>query len=204
MRLAENLHFPIAKIYTMDGSRRSAHSNAFFTGIGKFRHIVFYDTLIQCSSTEEITAILAHEIGHYRRHHIRTHLLIEAATTFLGFAFLYYCSTGDWLLKSFGFDATSEHIFVPLVLIFSVAMPGITFWFEPFFNHFSRKHEYEADRFTGEVLGECGSLISGLRKLHKENLANLTPHPIFTAFYYSHPTLLERESALRKWEQYER
>jgi STE24 endopeptidase len=194
MQLAQTTQFPISKIFTMDGSRRSAHSNAFFTGLGKFRHIVLYDTLIQQMTTEEIAAVLAHEIGHYKHQHIRTNLIIEGVCSFFGFGILYYLSSSPWFLESFGFQ--TQHTLVPLILISSIAIPGITFWIEPFFNCLSRKHEYEADRFAADALSQTEPLISSLRKLHKENLSNLTPHPIFSAFYYSHPTLLERELAI--------
>jgi STE24 endopeptidase len=183
----------------MDGSKRSTHSNAFFIGIGKFRHIVLYDTLIQQMSTEEIAAVVAHEIGHYKCKHVQINLLIESIFTLLGFGVLYYLSSAQWFLEGFGF--VPWHAIdspVPVVLIFGVIVSGITFWIDPFFYYLSRKHEYESDRFAAETLGEGESLISGLRKLHRENLSNLTPHPIFTMFYYSHPTLLERESALKK------
>jgi STE24 endopeptidase len=198
LELAQLTNFPINKIYTMDGSKRSAHSNAFFTGIGKFRHIVLYDTLIQQMTIEEITATLAHEIGHYKHQHIRTHLIVEGICTLCGFGMLYYLSLTNWFLESFGFYAAYEYSLIPLILIFSIAITGITFWIEPLLNFLSRKHEYEADQFALKILGEPEPLISGLRKLHRENLSNLTPHPLFTAFYYSHPTLLERESALRE------
>jgi STE24 endopeptidase len=147
-------------------------------------------------TTEEIIAVLAHEIGHYKHRHIRTHLIIEGVCSFLGFAILYYLSRSGWFLECFGFG--TFYILVPLMLIFSIIISGITFWAEPFFNRISRQHEYEADLFAFEILGKTEPLISSLRKLHKENLSNLTPHPIFSAFYYSHPTLLEREFALRR------
>ncbi|MDR2812906.1 MAG: M48 family metallopeptidase [Puniceicoccales bacterium] len=195
LQLAKSTQFPISKIFTIDGSKRSAHSNAFFTGIGKFRHIVLYDTLIEQMTTEEIAAVLAHEIGHYKHQHIRTNLIVEGVCSLLGFGILYYLSSGTWFLESLGFQ--TEYILVPLILIFSIAISGITFWIDPFFNYLSRRHEYEADRFAADALGQTEPLISSLRKLHKENLSNLTPHPIFSAFHYSHPTLLEREIALK-------
>jgi STE24 endopeptidase len=194
LQLAQTTQFPINKIFTMDGSKRSAHSNAFFTGLGKFRHIVLYDTLVEQMTTEEIAAVLAHEIGHYKRQHIRTHLIVEGVCSFLGLAILYYLSSSPWFLKSFGFQ--TGYALVPLILIFSIAISGVTFWSNPLFNYLSRRHEYEADHFAVNILGRAEPLVSSLRKLHKENLSNLTPHPIFSAFYYSHPTLLEREAAM--------
>ncbi|MDR0740331.1 MAG: M48 family metallopeptidase [Puniceicoccales bacterium] len=195
MQLAQTTQFPINKIFTMDGSKRSAHSNAFFIGLEKFRHIVLYDTLIEQMTTEEIAAVLAHEIGHYKHQHIRTNLIVEGVYSFLGFGILYYLSSRHWFLESFGFQ--TEYTLVPLILIFSIAISGITFWIDPFFNYLSRKHEYQADRFTADTLGQTEPLISSLRKLHKENLSNLAPHLIFSTFHYSHPTLLEREIALQ-------
>jgi STE24 endopeptidase len=196
--LAQGVNFPVNKIYTMDGSKRSGHSNAFFTGLGKFRHIVLYDTLIQQMSTEEIAAVVAHEIGHHKCKHIATMLIIESIFTLLGFRILHYLSGADWFLSSFGFAAWYMNSPVPLILVFLFAIPGVTFWIEPFFKYLSRRHEYAADRFAAAALGGGAALISGLRKLHRENLSNLTPHPIFAAFYYSHPTLLDRETALKK------
>jgi STE24 endopeptidase len=195
MQLAQATQFPINKIFTMDGSRRSAHSNAFFIGLKKFRHIVLYDTLIDQMTTEEIAAVLAHEIGHYKHQHIRTNLIIEGVCSFLGFGILYYLSSSPWFLESFGFQ--TEYTLVPLILVFSIAISGVTFWINPLFHYLSRKHEYQSDRFAADALGETESLISSLRKLHKENLSNLAPHPFFSTFHYSHPTLLEREVALR-------
>jgi STE24 endopeptidase len=195
LQLAQTTQFPINKIFTMDGSKRSAHSNAFFVGLEKFRHIVLYDTLIEQMTTEEIAAVLAHEIGHYKHQHIRTNLIVEGVCSFLGFGILYYLSSRSWFLESFGFQ--TEYTLVPLILIFSIAISGVTFWISPLFNYLSRKHEYQSDRFAADALGQTEPLISSLRKLHKENLSNLTPHPIFSTFHYSHPTLLERETALR-------
>jgi STE24 endopeptidase len=197
LQLIQLAHFPIDKIYTMDGSKRSAHSNAFFIGFGKFRHIVLYDTLIQQMSIEEFAAILAHEIGHCKHRHILTNLIIEGILALIGFGFLYYVSLTEWFWDSFGF-AMWRISPIPLMLVFSIVTPGITFWIEPFLNYLSRRHEYEADRFSAETLGEAKSLISSLRKLHRENLSNLTPHPLFAAFHYSHPTLADREFALKK------
>jgi STE24 endopeptidase len=196
--LGQAVNFPVNKIYTMDGSKRSTHSNAFFIGLGKFRHIVLYDTLIQQMSTEEIAAVVAHEIGHHKCRHIATMLIIESIFTLLGFRILHYLSGTEWFLNSFGFAAWYMNSPVPLILVFLFAIPGVTFWIEPFFKYLSRRHEYAADRFAAVALGGGASLISGLRKLHRENLSNLTPHPIFAAFYYSHPTLLDREAALKK------
>lgn len=194
--LAHKTQFPVDKIYTIDGSKRSAHSNAFFTGIGRFRHVVLYDTLLNQLSTDEIVAVLAHEIGHYKLRHIRRDLVIEGLMSLIGFAILYYLSVAPWFLTSLGF--TTSHTFVPLVLIFSMVIPGITFWLQPLFNGLSRRFEYEADAFARKVLGTPDTLISGLKVLHEQNLSNLLPHPLFCFFYYSHPTLSEREKALKQ------
>ncbi|UPA28684.1 MAG: M48 family metallopeptidase [Verrucomicrobiota bacterium] len=194
-QLAQQTQFPINKIFLMDGSRRSLHSNAFFTGIGKFRHIVLYDTLVAQLTVDELAAVLAHEIGHYKKCHIRKSLLLESFCSFLGFAVLYQLAIAPWFLSSFGFETAD--IFVPLFVLFPLVAEGITFWFEPIFNRLSRQYEYEADRFAKTAIGSAEPLIASLQKLHQKNLSNLTPHPLFSAFYYSHPTLLEREQALR-------
>lgn len=194
--LAHKTQFPVDKIYTIDGSKRSAHSNAFFTGIGRFRHVVLYDTLLHQLSTDEIVAVLAHEIGHYKLRHIRRDLVIEGFMSLIGFATLYYLSIAPWFLSGLGFS--TSYTFVPLVLIFSMVIPGITFWLQPLFNELSRRFEYEADAFAKKALGNPNTLISGLKVLHEQNLSNLLPHPLFCFFYYSHPTLLEREKALKQ------
>ena len=191
--VADKGGFKANTIQVMDGSKRSTHSNAFFTGFGKFRRIVLFDTLVQQLTTSELEAVLAHEIGHYRRGHILKMLALNFAMMFLTFAVMGYLSSSEWFYLGFGFCEASG--FGPVLLMFSMFAGLFTFWLTPIANAFSRSKEYEADAFAAEICG-ADNLKSALRKLHKTNLGNLTPHPLYSAFHYSHPTLLERECAL--------
>jgi STE24 endopeptidase len=194
--LAERTGFKAQTILVIDGSKRSGHSNAFFAGFGRFRRIVLYDTLIEQMSHEELEAVLAHEIGHYKMGHIPKMILLSGITTFAMFALLGWLAGGTWLAEAFHFSAAVAEQFVPVLLLFMLLSGLLTFWLSPFSSLWSRKHEYEADAFARDAMDSSEPMIRALRKLHKENLSNLTPHPIYSRFYYSHPTLLERESSL--------
>tara|TARA_B110000196_G_scaffold75202_1_gene64562 strand:- start:4441 stop:5691 length:1251 start_codon:yes stop_codon:yes gene_type:complete len=194
--LAERTGFKAQTILVIDGSKRSGHSNAFFAGFGRFRRIVLYDTLIEQMSHEELEAVLAHEIGHYKMGHIPKMILLSGITTFAMFALLGWLAGGTWLAEAFHFSTAVAEQFVPVLLLFMLLSGLLTFWLSPFSSLWSRKHEYEADAFARDAMDSSEPLIRALRKLHKENLSNLTPHPIYSRFYYSHPTLLERESSL--------
>jgi STE24 endopeptidase len=194
--LAERTGFKAQTILVIDGSKRSGHSNAFFAGFGRFRRIVLYDTLIEQMSHEELEAVLAHEIGHYKMGHIPKMILLSGITTFAMFALLGWLAGGTWLAEAFHFSAAVAEQFVPVLLLFMLLSGLLTFWLSPVSSLWSRKHEYEADAFARDAMDSSEPLIRALRKLHKENLSNLTPHPIYSRFYYSHPTLLERESSL--------
>jgi STE24 endopeptidase len=192
-RLAERTRFRANSIQVMDGSKRSRHSNAFFTGLGTFRKIVLFDTLIQHLSESELEAVLAHEIGHYKKKHIPKMLLASAAGSLLGFYCLALLVHQTWFYRAFGFEAGNS---APAFLLFGLLASVVTFWFSPLVHIWSRRYEYQADRFAADAMGGSSSLIGALRKLNEKNLSNLTPHPLYSGFYYSHPTLLERETAL--------
>jgi STE24 endopeptidase len=192
--LAERTHFKAQTIQVMDGSRRSRHSNAFFTGFGGFRKIVLFDTLIEQLTEVELEAVLAHEVGHYRKGHIPKRLLISAVLSLFGFFLLFVLTQQAWFYEAFGFRAGSM---VPALLLFGLLAGVAGFWFAPLSNWWSRRHEFQADAFAASAMREGASLTSALRKLNEKNLSNLTPHPVYSRFYYSHPTLLERENALR-------
>jgi STE24 endopeptidase len=195
LRLGERTGFHSKTIQVMDGSKRSRHSNAFFTGFGKFRKIVLFDTLIQQLREEELEAVLAHEIGHYKKRHIPKMLAGSAAGLLAAFFAIAQLAKQEWFYRAFGFEPGS---IVPALLLFSLLSGAVTFWFAPLFNLLSRKFEYEADAYAAETMREAESLVGALRKLTEKNLSNLTPHPIYSGFYYSHPTLLERERALKE------
>ena len=191
--LGERTGFKAKSIQVMDGSKRSGHSNAFFTGFGRFRRIVLFDTLIAQLTEEELEAVLAHEIGHYRLGHIPKGLMLSLAGTALSFAVIAWLCTTSWFNPAFGF-----HSGVLSASFLLVGLVGglVTFWISPVFNLLSRKHEYEADNFAKKAMGNSEAMISALRKLSSKNLSNLTPHPFYSGFHYSHPTLAEREASL--------
>jgi STE24 endopeptidase len=195
--LADRTGFKAQTILVMDGSKRSGHSNAFFAGFGRFRRIVLFDTLIEQMNTEEIEAVLAHEIGHYKLGHIPKMILLSAVSTFVMFATLGWLTHADWFVSAFYFDPALVQSLVPVFLLVALLGGLVGFWFGPLSSRLSRKHEYEADAFALQAMQGPDALIAALRKLHKENLSNLTPHPLYSVFHYSHPTLPEREGALR-------
>jgi STE24 endopeptidase len=196
LKLGERTGFSAKTIQVADGSRRSAHSNAYFTGFGKFRKIVLYDTLIAQLTEVELEAVLAHEIGHYRRGHIPKMLLWAGVSSLVSFGLLGWLARQPEFLMAFGFKPASG--IAPVLLLSGLLGGAITFWLTPLGTRRSRRHEFEADAYARNAMGECDSLIGALRKLHEKNLSNLTPHPWFSRFYYSHPTLVEREEALRR------
>ncbi|MBT3636512.1 MAG: M48 family metallopeptidase [Opitutae bacterium] len=198
MALSEKTGFKAQAIEVIDGSKRSGHSNAYFTGFGKFRRIVLYDTLIEQMETEEIEAVLAHEVGHYKLGHIPKRLAISFFLGLGGFFLLSYFLKSSWFYEGFALDDDLTNSFAPALVVFSLALGFFTYWLSPISNHFSRKHEFEADHFAKEAVGSPEPLVSALRKLYVENLSHPLPHPLMTTFHYSHPTLLEREKALRE------
>lgn len=193
MALGDRTGFQASTIEVIDGSKRSGHSNAYFTGFGRFRRIVLFDTLIEQLTPEELEAVLAHEVGHYKRGHIPQRLVIAAASLLLSFGVLAWLLQAPWFLGAFGFP-TGE--MAPALLLFALLSGVVTFWFTPLSNLLSRKHEYQADAFAHDAMGRDAPLVGALRKLAAKNLSNLTPHPWFSGFYYSHPTIVERERAM--------
>ncbi|MCZ6534107.1 MAG: M48 family metallopeptidase [SAR324 cluster bacterium] len=190
--MARRARFRMAGIFTMDASRRSGHSNAYFTGLLRPR-IVLFDTMLDEMSMEESLSVLAHEIGHYREHHIHKGLALNLAGTL--FMLWVLNLLVDWppLFEAFGFAGPSHHAALTLVL----AMGGpFTFYLEPLLAWISRRHEYQADAFSLALLGMPGALKSALIRLNGQNLANLRPHPWYAAYHYSHPTLLQRLAAI--------
>ena len=186
---AKQENFKIQGIYTMDGSKRSAKLNAFFTGFGTFRKIVFFDTLVEKLSEDEIVAVLAHEMGHYKKNHIWKMMGSTVLQTGLMFFLLSFFIENPGLFEAFGMEALS--IYASLVFFAFIYSPFNTL-LSILFNYFSRVHEFEADRYAAQSTGRPEMLIQGLKKLSRENLSNLTPHPLMVFFSYSHPPVLER------------
>jgi STE24 endopeptidase len=191
--LAERTGFRTRGIHVMDGSKRSRHSNAFFTGFGRFRKIVLFDTLMEQLREAELEAVLAHEIGHYQRRHLPRLLLWSAASLLAAFYALSVLAREAGFYRAFGFEPGE---FAAALLLFGLLSGTVGFWLTPLANFWSRRYEYQADAYAAEVVGEPQPLMGALRKLNEKNLSNLTPHPLYSGFYYSHPTLLEREKAL--------
>jgi len=198
--LAQRTEFPTRSIEVMDGSKRSSHSNAFFTGFGRFRKIVLFDTLVAQLAEPELESVLAHEIGHYKKRHVVKLLGVSISGVFIGFAAVAWLARQEWFYRAFGFAYHAGFAaanIVPAMLVFALLAGTISFWFSPLIHVWSRRFEYEADAFARATTGEAQPLIQALRKLTEKNLSNLTPHPLYSDFYYSHPTLLEREQALQ-------
>src|SRR6266516_622136 len=198
--LARRTRFPSRSIDVMDGSKRSHHSNAFFTGFGRFRKIVLFDTLIAQLTEPELESVLAHEIGHYKKRHVLKLIGLSITSVFLAFAAIAWLARQERFYRAFGFEHQGGFAaanVIPAMLLFALLAGTISFWLSPLIHIWSRRFEYEADAFARATMGEPQSLIQALRKLNEKNLSNLTPHPLYSRFYYSHPTLLERERALR-------
>ena len=170
-------------IFVMDGSTRSTHGNAYFTGLGANKRIVFFDTLIDELSHDEIEAVLAHELGHFKCGHIKKRLAILGLTFLTGFAILGVLLEVPWFYAGLGVSAPSTYM---ALILFVLVAPAFTFFLQPLFSSLSRKHEFEADDFaTAQVRAD--SLINALVKLYKENANTLTPDPLYSAFHDSHP-----------------
>jgi STE24 endopeptidase len=195
LALADRTGFRARTIEVMDGSKRSGHSNAFFTGFGRFRRIVLFDTLVAQLAQDELEAVLAHEIGHYKRGHIPKMLAVMALLQLGAFAAVAWLCSASWFNPAFGLPAG---VLAPTFLLFGFCGGLVTFWFSPLGNLLSRKHEYEADAFARAAMQSPAPLIGALRKLAQKNLTNLTPHELYSAIYYSHPTIIERERALNQ------
>ncbi|HEY3861175.1 MAG TPA: M48 family metallopeptidase [Verrucomicrobiae bacterium] len=196
--LSRRAGFHARDIQMMDGSKRSLHSNAFFTGLGRFRKIVLFDTLVKQLNQAELESVLAHEIGHYKKGHIPKTLMLALGGWMAAFYLLAVLAKEDWFLRGFGFSAGEM---APAFLIFFMLSGVATFWLSPVFNVLSRRHEYEADAYAAGLMRQHQPLIAALRKLNEKNLSNLSPHPFYSGFYYSHPTLIEREEALARCAQ---
>jgi len=195
MAVADRGRFHARSIHVMDGSKRSAHSNAFFSGFGRFRRIVLFDTLVAQLGPAELEAVLAHEIGHYQRGHIWKRLLLGAVASLAGFLLLGWLMATPAFFTAFGFASPATPV---AFLLFGLLSSVFGFWLGPLDNILSRRHEYEADDFARRLVGDASPLVRALTGLARENLSNLTPHPAYAAFYYSHPTLLERVTMLER------
>jgi len=195
---AKSQAFKMKGIYTMDGSKRSTKLNAFFTGFGKFRRIVFFDTLIEKLSPDEIVAVLAHEMGHYKKKHIFKMMTASIIQMGIMFYILSLFLNNEGLFAAF----KMEHLSIYASLIFfGFLYSPISMLLGIVSNVFSRRHEYEADAYAASTTSKPQNLINGLKKLSVSNLSNLTPHPLHVFLNYSHPPVLARINALRNKKQ---
>jgi len=194
LALANQIGFTTSGIFTMDGSKRSAHSNAYFTGIGKAKRIVLFDTLIEQMTMAQGLAVLAHEMGHYKMKHIRRMLAVQTIFLFIGLYLLSVLLQAPLFFSAFGVTPANHTALV----LFSLVSGPATFYLGPLMNRLSRKHEYEADRFAAITLRDGTPMEEALVNLTVKNLSNLNPHPWYSAYHYSHPTAVERMSAIRQ------
>jgi STE24 endopeptidase len=184
-------------LFVMDGSRRSAHGNAYFTGFGKAKRIVFFDTLLERLDNNEIVAVLAHELGHFKKKHIVKRILLMTLSSLAFLASLAWIMYQPWLYTSFGFAADTGGTAPGVALIlFFLVLPPLLFWMEPIGSAYSRKHEFEADSYAAEVSSR-DDLISALTKLYKDNANTLTPDPLYSAYHHSHPPAMIRIAHLQ-------
>ncbi|MGN0187111.1 MAG: M48 family metallopeptidase [Paludibacteraceae bacterium] len=193
-QFAQNSGFGLDNIYVIDSSKRSTKANAYFTGWGKRKRIVLYDTLIKQLTTNEIVAVLAHEIGHNKHHHTLKSIAVSLPMNLLLFILLGLFLNNDLLAQALGCDTASFHI---NLIAFSLLYTPVSMLLDLLQNLLSRKHEYQADAFV-KAHGYAEYLITGLKKITAQALINLTPHPLFVFVHYSHPTLLQRITALRQ------
>jgi STE24 endopeptidase len=184
--------FAAKGLFVMDGSRRSAHANAYFTGFGAAKRVVFYDTLLAKLSPGEVDAVLAHELGHFKHKHIVKRIAGLFALSLAGFALLGWCSTQAWFYTGLGVRPNMAGPNDALaLLLFLLAVPVFSFFVSPLFALLSRKHEFEADAYAvQQTSGQ--DLSTALLKLYEDNASTLTPDPVFVKFYYSHPPASER------------
>ena len=196
--LCDKTGFEMQEILVMDGSKRSSHSNAFFTGFGKFRKIVLFDTLIKQMSQNEIVSVVAHEVGHYKLGHIPKRLCVSFIFALLFFWLIDQILVSSWFVKELGIPDVFSGEIGPVLLTFILFGGCMTYWLSPLSNFLSRKNEFEADDYAVWATGSSGHLSSALKKLSVKNLSYPLPHPLVSFFYHSHPSLPERELNINK------
>jgi STE24 endopeptidase len=180
-------------VFVMDGSRRSVHGNAYFTGVGRNKRIVFFDTLIERLQAQEIEAVLAHELGHFRLHHVRSRLILSLGMGLAGLALLGALAAWPQFYAALGVERAAPHT---ALLLFMIVLPAFTFFLTPLGAWWSRKHEFEADEFASKH-ADARELAAALVKLYRDNATTLTPDALHSAFYDSHPPALVRIARLR-------
>jgi STE24 endopeptidase len=192
--LLERCGFSSRGVFVMDGSRRSVHGNAYFTGVGRSKRIVFFDTLLERLQIAEVEAVLAHELGHFRLHHVRSRLLLSLAFGLIGLALLGVLAQWPDFYRVLGVPTPSPHA---ALLLFVFVLPAFTYFTTPIAAWWSRKHEFEADEFAAQF-ADARQLAEALVKLYRDNATTLTPDSLHSAFYDSHPPALVRISRLQQ------
>ena len=196
---SKKVDFPLTEVYVVDGSKRSAHSNAYFTGFGKNKRIVLFDTLLENHTNEEILAILAHEVGHYKKKHIIKGMITSILHSGIMLFILGLFVKMPELHTAMGMSANEPSVYAGLIF-FSLLYAPIELILSIIFNILSRKHEFEADEYSAITLQNTSHMISGLKNLTVQNLGNLTPHPLPVFLSYSHPPILDRIKRLQNIE----
>jgi STE24 endopeptidase len=187
--LMERSGLRVSRVFQVDASRRSRHSNAYFTGIGRVKRIILFDTLIEQMNDDEILAVLAHEVGHWKRRHVLKHIIQSQIVAFSCLFLAYHVLSWEGLPRLIGLSKAS---FYARTVIVAFVGSLFLFPFTPLFSFLSRRDEKEADRFAADVTRNPHAMASALVKLSSENLSNLHPHPLYAKFYYSHPPVVER------------
>jgi len=187
--MMEKVGIRVSRVFTMDASKRSRHTNAYFTGIGRVKRIVLFDTLLQKMTDDEILAVLAHELGHWKKRHVLKMIAVFEILSLIAAYIVFRGLKADFLSNIFPFQHPT--FFAELVVL-GFIYGIVSFPYTPLFSCFSRRHEDEADRFAVELTEQPESLATSLIKLSKDNLSNLHPHPLYAWFYYSHPPVVER------------
>ena len=185
----------ISRVFRVDASKRSHHTNAYFTGIGKTKRIVLYDTLLSKIDEDEVLAVLAHEAGHWKKKHLLKMIMISEVLSFAGAYIVFRVLKSGILADAFGLEGST---FFAEIVILGFVFSIISFPFTPVLSAFSRRHEREADRFAVELTPRPDALATSLIKLSKDNLSNLHPHPLYAAIYYSHPPVVERVRSIHE------
>ena len=182
-KLLSRCGFTSKGIFVMDGSKRSSHGNAYFTGLGDNKRIVFFDTLLKSLQAKEIEAVLAHELGHFKRKHVQKQILAMSLMTFVSLAVLGVLVQQEWFYHGLGVNTPSMHA---ALVLFTLLLSVLGVYVQPLFTYFSRRHEFEADDFAASQ-SDAQDLIRALVKLYEENASTLTPDPLYSAFHDSHP-----------------
>ena len=191
--LLERCGFKVGGLMVMDGSKRSSHGNAYFTGFGKTKRIVFFDTLLERLSPQEVEAVLAHELGHFKHRHVIKRMVWTFAVSLAFLWLLAQLMTQTWFYTALGVSTSSTAM---ALLLFFIVVPQFTFLLSPLSSYYSRKHEFEADHYATEQAA-ADDLVTALVKLYKDNAATLTPDPLHSLFYDSHPPATARIARLK-------